>query len=1036
MLRKCAVVAVFSSLLAVSSYSQAPYPNASPNDWEEINFEFNSGVLSDGFPSLLRLADLLKAHPGYRVRVEGNTDNLGSARFNERLGLARANAVKDFLSKYGASADQITVATRGKSDQKYQGYKGNYSKTDVARWMNRRVVLTVTDEQGRTVSDGGAREAIQAIQPPAPQPQANRGPQDCCGDILKRLDKLDDIAKALQQLVDQNAALRKELDNLKNQQSALENRVGGMPKPLTEQETGQVVEKQLEAARQPRFSLLGINAGADDRGNITFSGKGRYFAPFKEHFAFQAQGEYLYYKTQREGQFDFGLVDRLGNFQGGLFASFKHVNLSGAQNGGNLGQGALTLDYLFQYGRLGVFGTKGFLNNSVIDRRNATFATGLTNADGTPILATAPNIFLERYLSIVDQVGVSTTLGLWGNNYLEANIGYLRSIGNADRPGGTVRFVFPIRDRFAFTAEGGVNETLLGAGNSGRAVFGFQWGNFVRPKDYRGSDHPAPADIPRIRYELLTRRIHVGVSPPVADAGPDQIGVPAGTITLNGSNSHDPNGEALTFQWVQETGPGVGLSAPTSPITTFTAVAGSAYTFRLTVRNTDNQTAAARVRVTTMALEKVQIQFFIADPSSLTGAQQTRLSWKILNADSATISPTIGPVNAQAGNIQVSPPGTTTYTLTAKNANSTDTATVTVTVQQPLPKLAVCTAVPMTINQGESASIVYNTLNADSVTITPGVGSVPPNGQVSVNPATSTTYTITATNAFGSDSCNVAIQVTPGAAPRIIRFSAGPISIPAGGTSTLVWQVENATTVNIAPVVGTVGLVGTQDVKPAQTTTYTITASNNFGTVSNTATVTVTTPPPPLNPTITSFTANPPTSPSPGSAVVLTCLAQNANRVTISGVGDVDANGNVTVNPQTSTTYTCVATSSSGAQASQSLNVPVTPSGGGTIPVIIIASRAASCQTTAVVGGTTICQTVVRLLDLDLSSSSSPSGNNPLTFFTTSRSTSAVVLNPTSPTPSVQLSEGFGDYFFDVVVTDSKGNKALATIDVQYVRQR
>jgi hypothetical protein len=828
---------------------------------------------------------------------------------------------------------------------------------------------------------------------------------------------------------------KKEVDNLKNQQAALENRVGGMPRPLTEQQTGEIVEKQLEAARQPRFSLLGINAGPDDRGNITFSGKGRYFAPFKEHFAFQAQGEYLYFKTQREGQFDFGLVDRLGNFQGGLFASLKHVNITGAANGGNLGQGALTLDYLFKFGRLGVFGTKGFLNNAVLDRRNATFATGLTNPDGTPILATAPNIFLERYLSIVDQAGVSTTIGLWGNNYLEANIGYLRSFGNADRPGGTMRFVFPIRDRFAFTAEGGVNETLLGAGNGGRAVFGFQWGNFMRPKDYRGSDQPVPADIPRVRYELLTRRIHVGLSPPVADAGPDQIGVPAGTITLNGSNSRDPNGEQLTFQWVQETGPSVSLSTPAAAITTFGAAPGAAYTFRLTVRNTDNQTAAARVRVTTQALQKVQIQFFIADPTTVTGGQQTKLSWQITNADSATISPGVGSVNARNGNIQVMPSSNTTYTLTAKNANSTDTATVSVTVQQPMPKLAVCTAVPMTITAGESANIIYNSLNADTVTITPGIGSVPLNGQVTVSPMSSTTYTVTATNSFGSDVCSVNIQVTPGSAPRIIRFSAGPVSIPPGGTSTLVWQVENATTVSISPSVGTVGLVGTQDVTPTQTTTYTLTATNNFGSVPATATVTVTPPPPPVNPTITSFTANPSTSPSPGSPVVLTCLAQNANKVTISGVGDVNASGSITVNPQTTTTYTCVAVSSTGAQASQSLTVPVTPAV-GTPPVIIVTSSAANCVTTAVVGGTTTCQTVVRLLDLNLSGSSSPAGNNPLTFFTTSRNIAAVVLNPTSPTPSVQLSESFGDYFFDVVITDSKGNKATATIDVQYVRTR
>jgi hypothetical protein len=1032
MLRKCAVIAALTGLIPFFSSAQGPYPNASKDDWEEINFEFNSSVLSDGFPSLLRLADLLKAHARYRVKVEGNTDNLGSARSNERLGLARANAVKDFLVKYGAPGNQIDVATRGKSDPKYPGYKTTYGKTDVARWMNRRVVLTVTDEQGRLVSDGGAREAIQAIQPP-PAPPARAPVQDCCQDILRRLDKLDDIARALQQLVDQNAALRKEVDNLKNQQTALENRVAGMPKPLTEQQTGEVVEKRIEAARDPRFSLLGVNVGADDRGDVTFSGKGRYFAPFKEHFAFQAQAEYLYYRTQREGQFDFGLVDRIGNFQGGLFASFKHVNLASAANGGNLGQGALTLDYLFKYGRLGVFGTKGFLNNAVLDRRNATFATGLTNPDGSPILAAAPNIFLERYLSIVDQAGVSTTLGLWGNNYLEANLGYLRSVGNADRPGGTLRFVFPIRDRFALTAEGGVNETLLGAGNSGRAVFGFQWGNFMRPKDYQASVHPAPVDVPRIRYEVLTRRIRIGTSPPIADAGPDQIGVPAGTITLNGSNSRDPNGLPLTFQWVQEAGPTISLSAPTSPITTFPAAAGAAYTFRLTVRNTDNQSASARVRVSTQAIEKVQILFFIADPSAINGGQPATLSWKILNADSATIAPAGGSVNAQSGNLRVTPADTTQYTLTAKNANSTDTATVTVTVQRPLPRIAVCTAVPMTINQGDSARIVYNTLNADTVTITPGLGNVAPNGEVVVTPAQSTNYTITASNAFGSDSCNVAIQVTPGSAPQIIRFSAGPLSIPAGGTSTLVWQVENAATVTIAPAVGTVGLVGTQDVKPAETTTYTLTATNNFGAVSATAKITVTAPPPPPNPTITSFTANPPVSPSPGSPVVLTCLAQNATRVTISGVGDVDANGSITVNPQSSTSYTCVASNNTG-QVSQTLNLTVT--GGGTPPVIIVISKAANCIPTSVVGGTTVCQTVVRLLDLDLSGSSSPSGNTPLTFFTSSRNTAAVVLNPTSPTPSVQLSSGFGDYFFDVVVTDSKGNKALGAIDVQYVRTR
>ena len=1032
MLRKSTLLVALSCMLAALSYAQGLNTNASKDDWEEINFEFNSAVLSDGYPSLLRLADLLRQHPGYHVKIEGNTDNLGSAKYNEKLGFSRASTVKEFLVKYGANGSQIEVTTRGKGDPKYPGSKNTYNKTDVARWMNRRVVLTVTDENGKTVSAGGPGEAIRAI---------DQGPKtrDCCDDILKRLDKLDDIAKMLQQLMDQNAGLRKELDDLKNRQAALENKPAPpQVTPLTEEKAKEIAEDTLKKAKEPRFTLLGANVGADQDGNVTFSGKGRYFAPWGEHWGFQAQAEYLYYKTQREGQFDFGLVDRIGNFQGGLFSSFKHVNLADAKNGGTLGQAAITLDYIFKLGRAGLFGTKGFMNNAVIDTRNATFATGQTNADGTPVLAVAPNLFLQRYLSIVDQIGLSTTLGLWGNNYVEANVGYLRSFGHADRPGGTVRFVFPIKDHFAFTAEGGVNETLLGPGNSGRAVFGVQLGNFMRPKDYQGANHAIPVDIPRVRYEVLTRTIHVGTSPPIADAGPDQLGVPAGTITLNGSGSHDPNGEALTYQWVQEAGPTVTLSAATSVITTFQAGVGQSYSFRLTVKNTDNQTGAARVRVTTATPQNVQILFFDANPNTIQGSQGSTLSWKILNADSATISPTPGAVSATSGSVTVSPANTQIYTLTATNATSKDVATVTVTVQNPTPRILVCTAVPMTINQGESSTLFYNTVNATGVTITPTVGAVGVNGNVVVTPSTSTNYLITATNTFGQDTCNVSVQVTPGSAPRILRFSASPLSIPSGSTSTLVWQVENAKTVSISPNVGSVGLVGTQDVLLTQTTTYTITASNAFGTVTATVTINVIPPvTPPPDPVITSFTATPPTSPSPGSPVVLSCLAQNASQVVISGVGPVDSSGNLTVNPQATTTYVCVAVNSIGHQTSKNLTVPVgSPGGGGNPggPIVVVVSGSAVCNPGLGSNTTTTCQTVVRLLDLNYTGSSSPLGNTPLTFNTTSRSVQAVVLNPNSATPSVQLSELFGDYLFDVTVTDSKGNKTTAVVDVQYVK--
>src|SRR5437764_6800794 len=115
------------SAFTVGIFAQGLDTRASKDDWEEINFEFNSAVLSDGFPSLLRLADLLKAHPGYRVRLEGHADHIGSNRYNDRLGLQRANTVRDFLVKYGANANQIETSSRGETAPEVPGEKRRYS---------------------------------------------------------------------------------------------------------------------------------------------------------------------------------------------------------------------------------------------------------------------------------------------------------------------------------------------------------------------------------------------------------------------------------------------------------------------------------------------------------------------------------------------------------------------------------------------------------------------------------------------------------------------------------------------------------------------------------------------------------------------------------------------------------------------------------------------------------------------------------------------------------------------------------------------
>src|SRR5690242_7317799 len=123
MIRRTTAAAGAALILVASMFAQAPRPaagrrrpaaapaqrfkidyvqtNQTKNDWEEINFEFNSAILSDGFPTLLWLADFLKAHSDYRVKIVGNTDYVGSNAYNNELAIARAESVRSEERRVG-----------------------------------------------------------------------------------------------------------------------------------------------------------------------------------------------------------------------------------------------------------------------------------------------------------------------------------------------------------------------------------------------------------------------------------------------------------------------------------------------------------------------------------------------------------------------------------------------------------------------------------------------------------------------------------------------------------------------------------------------------------------------------------------------------------------------------------------------------------------------------------------------------------------------------------------------------------------------
>jgi peptidoglycan-associated lipoprotein len=80
--------------------------------------------------------------------------------------------------------------------------------------------------------------------------------------------------------------------------------------------------------------------------------------------------------------------------------------------------------------------------------------------------------------------------------------------------------------------------------------------------------------------------------------------------------------------------------------------------------------------------------------------------------------------------------------------------------------------------------------------------------------------------------------------PTVNFFNAEPSTIDKGQGSSLRWSVTNATNITIDQAIGQVSPNGRRTVYPADTTTYTLSASNSQGeSTTSTVTVTINTPP-------------------------------------------------------------------------------------------------------------------------------------------------------------------------------------------------
>ncbi len=100
----------------------------------DVNFDFDVRNLNDlGRGRVHQIAQLLQTIPNVHVVLEGNADYLGSEAYNEKLGMDRAEAVRQELVRLGIPAERLSTVTFGKSKPIFE------EQQDWARAVNRRV---------------------------------------------------------------------------------------------------------------------------------------------------------------------------------------------------------------------------------------------------------------------------------------------------------------------------------------------------------------------------------------------------------------------------------------------------------------------------------------------------------------------------------------------------------------------------------------------------------------------------------------------------------------------------------------------------------------------------------------------------------------------------------------------------------------------------------------------------------------------------------------------------------------------------------
>jgi outer membrane protein OmpA-like peptidoglycan-associated protein len=105
---------------------------------DDVLFDYDKYTLKTrGIEVVQTVAHHMRQNPAYAAFIEGHTDSHGSAAYNMRLGLRRAEAVKTALMAQGIEAERITIRSYGKTRPRAS------NTTAQGRQLNRRVMISL-----------------------------------------------------------------------------------------------------------------------------------------------------------------------------------------------------------------------------------------------------------------------------------------------------------------------------------------------------------------------------------------------------------------------------------------------------------------------------------------------------------------------------------------------------------------------------------------------------------------------------------------------------------------------------------------------------------------------------------------------------------------------------------------------------------------------------------------------------------------------------------------------------------------------------